>query len=468
MATARNLKAKVLQGGVYLTLRQLFGIGLSMVSILVIARILGPEQYGIVAVTMGIFYFTIWTSKFGLNVYLVRQPDLSEDTSSHVLAFYNTLGLAFCLFFGLAAPAFGAWTGHDEIASIVRILPIPIWMELISSVSISMMDRELRFAQIGMVETAGQFANYLVAVPLVLMQWGYWGSIVGLVTQFVVLAVLARYLYPIRWRWRWEFKTLKPALSYGATYSCADWIMNLRGLTIPVLVSHLAGLEAAGIISISIRFVEQLSVLRLVIRRMSIGVLARLMGEPDQVRSAISRGMAYQALLVGAICASFGCLATLTIPMLFGEKWLPSVYLFPLVALATLIAVVFDLHTSALYTAGHNREVAFANFWLIGILWLVAWILLPRWGYWGYGVAELAAVPAYFLLHRSLTKLCGSPNYRNAFLLVLAATPALLAGPWIAPVYSVGLLLGSYSLLFLLDSQVRKVPMELYGAWRSR
>lgn len=468
MATVQNLKAKVLQGGVYLTLRQLFGIGLSMVSILVIARVLGPEQYGIVAVTMGIFYFTIWTSKFGLNIYLVRQPDLYTETPSQVLAFYNTLGLIFCVFFGLAAPAFGAWTGHSEMTNVVRILPIPIWMELIASVSISMMDRELMFAQIGLIETAGQFANYLIAVPLVLLQWGYWGSVVGLVIQFVVLAALSRYFYPVSWRWRWRFRTLKPALTYGATYSCADWITNLRGLTIPILVSRLAGLEAAGIISISIRFVEQLSVLRLVIRRMSIGVLARLMGEPDQMRSAISRGMAYQALLVGVICASFGCLATLIIPTLFGEKWLPSVYLFPLVALATLIAVVFDLHTSALYTAGHNREVALANVWLIGILWLVAWILLPRWGYWGYGVAELVAVPGYFLLHRSLTKLCGSPNYRNAFLLVLAATPSLLAGPWIAPTYSVGLLLGSYSLLFLLDSQVRQVPMELYTAWRSR
>ena len=58
---------KVVKGGLSLTLRQIFTAGLSMISILVIARILGPANYGIVTVTFGFFFFFAFSGRLGLN-----------------------------------------------------------------------------------------------------------------------------------------------------------------------------------------------------------------------------------------------------------------------------------------------------------------------------------------------------------------------------------------------------------------
>ncbi|MGG6293244.1 oligosaccharide flippase family protein [Leptolyngbya sp. AN02str] len=464
----QGLKSKVLKGGIYLTLRQLVSNVLSIVSVLVIARVLGPENYGIVAIALGIFYFLSWTTKVGLPIYLVRQSNLDGDAPKAVLSFFNTAGVMFCVVLWLCAPLLGWWTNRAEVTDVVHWLPLPLWFDMVASVSIAMLERELKFAEVGLIETVAQISNYLLSIPLVLLGWGYWGPIAGIILQFSLLSAIATYYYPIPWRLQLEWKILKPALQFGIGYSGSSWLLNLKALTVPLVISRLAGVEAAGIAGFSIRFVEQLSILRWVIKRMSISVLARLSGNLDAIRSTITKGMAYQALLIGPVCAVFSCFSAWIIPLLFGEKWLPSIYLFPLVAIATLVNSVFDMHSSALYAAGHNRDVAKQNAAYILLLWLSCSLLLPRFGVWGYGLAELVALPSFVLIHTSLTKLYGSPNYHVVVWLILATLPPLFAGAFFPQGWGFAALAISYGLLLLCNRAVRSIPIELYSTWRSK
>ncbi|MBD2089100.1 oligosaccharide flippase family protein [Microcoleus sp. FACHB-1515] len=440
---------------------------MSLVSVLVVARILGPKDYGIVSVVLGLYYFFSWLGKFGLPTYLIRQPDLQENTFQQILAFFNTTGLATCLLCWLAAPAFGWWTGHSEVTAIIRWLPIPLWLEAVASVSISRQERDLGFAQIGVIETISQISNYIVTVPLVFMQWSYWAPIAGLVTQAAVLAIAARRLHPIPFQWRWNWSAVRPALRYGLAFASADWIASLRVLTVPLIVTRFAGLEAAGIISIAIRLVEQVSTLRLVLRRMSISIMSKLVDDAYSIKKAISYGMAYQAIIVGFTCAIFACAAGWIVPLVFGSEWLLSSKIFPLIAFAMMVKSTFDLHNSALNAIGKNLEVAWRNFVYIVLLWLGCILLIPSFGLWGYGIAEILALPSYWLVHRALTTLYGSIDYSQALWFTAAAVPALVAGNYLPIALSFGVLVGSYSTLLFIPS-TRKVILEIWSVIRSR
>lgn len=496
MDSKKDLKGKVLKGSIVLTIRQLLTAGLSLVSLLVIAKILGAKQYGIVTLSLGIFYFLIWTGRLGLNTYLVRQPNLPKDGLSQVIAFYNTVGVAVCILLWLAAPITGWWTGETSVTVAVRWLMPAVWLDMVSLAAIGILERELKFAEVGLIEGVAKVANYAFSIPWVLFYGaggnGYLGPILGTVFEFAIKTCLTYYYRPVTWGWRWRWSFLKPALVYGLTYSGSDLILNLRTLRVPILVSRLVSVEAVGITNMAIRLVEQLTLLRLVMRRMSISVIAKFIDDPEATRNAISKGMAYQALLIGPVCAGFACCAAWVIPLLFDEKWLPSAHIFPLIALGAVVSGIFDLHMSTLYAAGHNREVAKLNISYVGALWiacLVMILLLQQWnpGYavWGYGISEIIALPSFFLINRSFSKFCGAPNYRLAFWLILASLPPLLGGPFLQIFldhlgitglqYSVwylslgaGLFLIGYGGCFLLNPPLRQLPIELWTTWRSR
>ncbi len=490
----KDLKKKVLKGGVSLAIRQLVTSGCSLMSILIIARVLGPEQYGILASCLGIYFFLVWTNKLGIGVYAVRQSEFSDDALRQVLAFFNTLSILSLILLWVLAPVLVQWTKQPETLWMIRFLALPLWIEMIGDVSMMKMSREIQFTEIGLAETIGQISNYALSIPLVLFLSntalqthvidglstagiflpatvfgkGYWGPIWGLALQCLVVTLMVRRYQPIPMSLQWTRGCIRPALQGGLGYTGSAWILSLKALTVPLLVTRLAGIEAAGIVSIAIRFAEQLAIFRFVLSRMSITVFAKLIGQPDKIRSALSQGMVYQVLLVAPACAAFSCCASWLIPLLFGEEWLMSAQIFPFVAAGVVMAAMFELHTSTLYAAANNRSVALFNAGFITLQWTAALVALPLLGVWGYGIAEISTIPSYILIHYGLTKLCGSPDYKNVVLLVAATLPALFLGPWVPSWIGLLLLSFSYGTVLMISPSLRRIPVELYGAWRNR
>ncbi len=464
----KSFKTKLLQGGIALAARQAISTVFSVLNVLVVAKILGPEKYGIVAIAMGVYFFLVWTSKLGVGIYAVRQTELPKDAPRQILAFYNTLGALLAVLLWFCAPAFGQWLGQPAVIPVVRFLALPLWLEMIGNASVVMMERELLFAEIGMGETIGQMCNYAVSFPLVFLGYGYWGPVIGLATQGIGELLFARHYKPVPFQLRWRKSFIVPALKSGIAYTSANWILSLRSLAVPILVTRFAGVEAVGIITLATRFAEKLGVFRMVLNRMSISVLTKLLGQPEKIRSAISQGMVYQLLMVAPACAVFSCCSVWFITFMGKDEWLLSSKMFPFLAASVMIAAMFEMQSSALYAAGKNREVGQFNLGYVALLWVTAILGLNFLGVWGYGFALLAAIPSYAVLHLNLRKLCGTPEYANAFLLVLATLPALFAGPWMPFWMGLLLLAACYAGAFALSPGLRKIPLELYGAWKGR
>jgi O-antigen/teichoic acid export membrane protein len=468
MSEPKSIRDKVLRGGIFLTLRQLLSSGLSVVSVLVIARTLGPEKYGLVVSSLGIFYFLTWTGQMGLNMYLVRQPNLEKEEVEQLMAFYNTVGIALCCLLWIITPLFGWLTGIPEVSNILRWLMPAVWLNMVGGVSSGMLARELKFDQVSLVDGLSQIANYLLAVPLVLFSGSYWGPIAGTFLQFLIAASLAYTFHPIRLTLRWQWLSLKKMMSYGITFFFASWVQTLRSLTIPLFITPLAGVEAAGIVGVTFRMVEQLSLLRNVIRGMSISIMAKLVEDSDAIQRTINRGMSYMALLMMSVCATFACISPWLIPLLFGAEWAQSTKIFPPIAFAASVIAIFDLHLATLHALGRNNIVTFQNVTYTGLLWISCWVLIPSLGLWGYALAEIIALPSFYVSHRAVTSLYKSPNYWTAALILLTAVPSLVASIFISPIFSFAVLFFSYTILIMTNSDVREILVDILLIVRSR
>ncbi len=117
--------------------------------------------------------------------------------------------------------------------------------------------------------------------------------------------------------------------------------------------------------------------------------------------------------------------------------------IYPYVALSYLTIATFNMHTAALSVVNKNRGLALYNATSVAIFAVTAYLATPRFGIIGYGYAELATIPVYFLLHTVLTRIIGSPNYRLAALWWFGAAVGLFwqFGLWMIAVPFLALLL---------------------------
>jgi O-antigen/teichoic acid export membrane protein len=415
-----SLREQVLRGGAFLIARQGLGLVLSLAALFLVTKIIGPSAYGVYASALGLVSFVLQIASLGVNVYLVRSPDLDEKDYQAALALYGWIGLALLVLafpIGKALQLYTKINGLDWVTTVL-LLGLPVF--LIGRVFLAKLERTLDFAHVAVAELAGSLSYLLVAVPLAWQGWGYWAPSFGwLMSQGVATLLYARFAaIPLRPRWHWE--RVRAMLEYGMGFSASLWVWQIRILALPLVVAPLAGPQGAGYVALAVRLVEALSFVKSATWRLSISALARVQQEISRLRYAVEEGMYLQVLALGPFLLAFAWLGPWLVPRLLGEAWSEALLVYPFIALAYLVNGVFSLHSSALYVLRYNWQITLFHFVHVVILFPAAWWFVGRLGFVGYGLAELAAFASYVVIHRYFASVLGALDYKAALWIVLA------------------------------------------------
>ena len=395
-----SLRTTAVRGGLYLVLRQVLGIIISVVGLILLTRALGPEAYGIWVTASVLHTYLTSLSGWGVDVYLIRrQAEPSVQDYHQAFSLLLVLGLAGALLGLLALPILQHWMRLEGLVPLAASLFVGLPVGLVAAVPSAMLERALDYRKVALIELAGLMVFYPVALPLAYRGWGPWAPVAGLwAAQLLTLGLLYQ-LSGYRPRLRWQAARIRAMVGYGLGFSFSEWIWNLGNLVNPLIVGRYAGAEAVGQVGLAIRLVDQLaSIMSIPVGRLSIPVFARLSEEKARLLKALSEATTLQIVSLGPVLAGIGLIAPWIVPLLIGPRWFPALEVYPFIATAYLVASAQSLHSSILFVLGKLREVAIFRFTHLVVFSGSALLLVPHLGLRGYGWADLVALPTYSLL----------------------------------------------------------------------
>lgn len=458
-----GLRAKVLQGGLYLVIRQGMGMVISLVGVLVITRAIGPEQYGLYASAFGLFYYLQNVSQLGIAVYLVRMEEReTEDIYYHqgftLLLLIGLLGIGLSI---LALPLLAGWIGLKGFSSISQMLFISLPIVLLGQIPLAKMERQLAYKEVAWIELMGQIGYFLVSLPIAFSGGGAWSLVAGWWLQQATLLIMFFWVSRYKPRLCWQPKLIRQILGYSIGYSASFWVWQLRSLINPLIVGRFLGAEAVAYVALASRMVDLLGFVKSATYRLSIATLAKLQGDRVRLAKAITDGMSLQVLALIPFLVITGWLGIWFFPILFGIKWLPTMQIYPFIAASLLANALFNMHSSALYALSRNWEIAIFHIVHIALFGITSWVLIPNLGIVGYGWAEIATIASYLLIHVFLVRDIKSPNYQFAGLLAITSGLALFPyqlGWWaVLPLFVVLLLPNTRQSLIVIWKSFRNL-----------
>jgi len=423
-----NLKAKALRGGAYIVARQAVGMVLSLIGVLCVTRVIGPTEFGVFAAAYGIVGFAANVGTWGIDVYLIRKPEAVQN-SEYALGFTLLLAIGLCFAtVTLVARSFVSNLIHiPRAANVFVVLAAYIPISLLALPGVVQLDRALRFRRVAYNELASQILNYAAAVPLALSGAGVWAPTVGLLIQQVSLLTLTYIGTDFHPRLYWDGGQAKRMLTYGLSYSSSIWVWQLRTLINPIIVGRLAGATAVGNVALAIRMADVLSFAKNATWRVAMATLAKLNENRERLRKSIEEGMRLQAVAVGLPLAAFAVLAPLVLPPIFGHRWDSALKVFPFIAIGYLSNCMFNIHSSVLYLLCKNMRVTWFHVTHVIVFVTAVLLFVPLFGTIGYGLGEICAITAYWVIHRAVVESVGSPAYRSALVWFLVAAFAIIA-----------------------------------------
>jgi O-antigen/teichoic acid export membrane protein len=439
-----GLRTLVYRGGGYLAARQLLGMVLSAGGMLLLTRLLGPAEYGLYAAALALQMLSATLAAWGIGTYLVRLPgEDREENYHHAVSFLLVAGASATLLWLLALPLVEQ-VSRLELGRPALLLFLVTPVQLIATVPMARIERQLDFRSIAQVELAGQFTFFVVGVALAFAGFGVWAPVMGLWAQHIVQS--AGYFGAARYspRWQWSTAACRDMIAFGAGYSTSIWLWQARRLVNPIVVGRYMGSEAVAYVALATQIAAQFGFIVGVAWRLSTAALAKIQSDAERTGRAIAEGMHLQALAVGPPLVAFGWVGDWIVPMVFGEAWRPVMQVYPAVALAFLTSSVFLLHSSALYVRRRSMDVALFHMLNLGILAAVAWTLVPGRGLQGYALAEMAALVSYVVLQLAAQRHVGRMSYATSASVWLAFAIAILLPDqiWLGAILVGAVLLG--------------------------
>lgn len=402
----QTLESKALSGGIILVVRQLFGIVLSLIGMLLTTRLLGPHKYGQFIIVAGLTGYALNVGKLGLDVYLIRyQGELNQKQIGVTQGLYLIIGLLFAVSILLFGPVVAKWYKDPFLCKLLWSYAIITPLTLLSSIPIALLDRQLAYKQAAMIELVGQLLYVAISVCIVWLTHSAWGVIIGIFAQTLLTFILGIYWSNMLFRPRWIPLEAQAQVQYGFGYSSSLWIWQIRDLVNPILVGKLLGAESAAFIAMALRLAGLASFAKTAVWRVYLSYLARLTDDRDKLKEAIETGLSHQVIITGVSFIAFLTIAPDLIQGLMGQKWILILQIIPFIAAGVIVNSGFSLYSSALYIIGKNHDVSVFHTVHIILFVLSTWFFLDKFdSIVGYGWAEVTTFFSYIFIRYAFRK----------------------------------------------------------------
>ena len=461
-----NLRRRAVEGSLYLSLRRVFTIALSLVGMLYVTRVVGPANYGLYASAMGVYLFLAQIVSMGVRTYLIRAPQDAPRGLWH-LAFWWLLFFAVVL--TVVALLTLRWLGVYWIRTegffmVVLVISLGLPLHAVTIVAQSMLEKELRYKRIALIDTLAQASSYAVSVPMALLGFGVWALVAAYWAAQLVSSTLAFLSAQYLPRWYWDRQTWRDLLQFSSAQAASEWLYYTKNLAPALVLLPIAGKEAVGYLSLAERLLNMLNFAQVAIRNVTTAVFARLQSQPSKLLHTLYLSAQAQILSLGGACLLFVLSAWYVLPPLFGAQWDIRLAILALAVLAAeqLLTATFSVQAQALYVIRQSHVVtraalvfAFNLYWSTA---LCAYIAPEGYEVLGYSIAYfLAHLPNNLFLHRGIKRYIEQPRYGVNLLWAIALGISLLA-----PVaYYVPLLALSVFLLPASQNALRELLREV-------
>jgi O-antigen/teichoic acid export membrane protein len=397
-----SLRATALRGATYLAGREVLGIVVRLGGVLLLARLLGPANYGIYAAAAAFVNPLAVAAQLGAEIYLIRRRDDPPEDLYHQVwtVLVGTTTVVGLFGFGLSF-VIDDWLQDERYVAPFRVLLLSLPINVLWAPAQAKLERALRYKRMAAIELSGDIVLYSVAIGLALVGLGVWAPVAGYLAWQSWLLVASYALSAYRPRIRLSRATGCALFRHGAGYVPASLLTRGAEYVVnPLVVGRFLGPDAVGLVAMSLRLADNLSFVSRATWRLSVAALARVQDDVHRFERGVQDAMMLQVLVLGPILASFSIAAPWAIPTLFGEEWAVALDYFPFAAASFLLATLFIVHNSVFYVRGVPGVVALVTFARVALLAGVGMLLVPRLGLTGYGVATVAPIVAVLLSER--------------------------------------------------------------------
>lgn len=376
LSTAQVHRHMVAGSGLMIAMRWIMR-GIGVISTIVLARLLVPADFGIVAMAMIVVGFVEVFAETGLNLVLIRAKETGRDLYDTAWTLSILQGIVLALVIVAAAPVAPLYFDEPRVEEVLYVLALRPLLNGFENIGVVGFLKNLNFAKDFKLGIYKKLSSFLITVILAVVLQNYWALVLGIVAGGSAQVVLTYVMHPYR-----------PRLCLSAVgriwrFSAHLFLQNLAGFlnrkADEIVIGGQFGTKTMGLYTVAADVgTSTTRELTLPASRALFPIYAKLSARPDEMSAAFLNALASVAALACSSGVGMALIADPFVRVLLGEQWLAAVPLVTWLALAAAAAAIANTCMTALNASGRER-VALRLTWLRTLVLIGAMIPAAVW-----------------------------------------------------------------------------------------
>ncbi|NJL61844.1 MAG: lipopolysaccharide biosynthesis protein [Methylacidiphilales bacterium] len=375
-----SIKEKAIKGILWSVIQNWGSQVISLVVFFVLARLLAPDAFGLVALA-NIFLALMQTFlNQGFAQALIQTQELKPEKID--TAFWTNLAIGILL-------TVISWTGavgiaslfkQPELAPILRGFSVLFLINSASNIQQALLERDLKFKAIAIRSLAGTFVGGCVGISMALSNFGVWSLVCQQIAQEVVGALLLWYASEWRPKFRFSRHYFGEMFSFGINILGFNFLSFLNTRADDFLIGYFLGTVALGYYAISYRILGVMTQLLIsTANQVALPTFSRLQIELEKLRQAFYTATQFTSLISFPVFLGVATLAPELVVLLFGKQWIPSIPVLQILAFSGIFKSVNFFRNSLFIAMGKPSWSVWIGL-LNVVLNLISFTLVVRWG----------------------------------------------------------------------------------------
>ncbi len=348
-----SLTKKVAKGTAWSSFSQIVRQILSFGIMVILARLLNPSDFGLFGMSIVFTGFISIFRSLGLGTAIIQRKKINNLYLS--TAFWATLGMGcfLCIITILISPLITLFFKKELIRNIVIISSFGFIISSLSSIHINLLQREMKFNKIAVIEISGSIVYGAVAISIALMGYGVWSLVFGTLAEAFLLIPI--YWYATGWIPKLNFskKYFKNLFGFGSNVLGFNIINYFARNLDNLLIGRFLGASALGYYALAYNLMlKPLRYISWNVGRVLFPAFSSIQGNKQRVRNAYLKVISYISLITFPMMIGLFFVAPEFVKVFYGEKWVPTILILQILCFVGAIQSIGTTVGTIFYSQG--------------------------------------------------------------------------------------------------------------------
>lgn len=354
-----SIKQEMISGIFWTAIQKYSGLIVQIIVTAILARLLSPEDFGVVAVaTVLIAFFTLFTD-MGIGPAIIQKQDLTQDDLNSIFSFTVWGGIVLAALFFVVAYPIGHFYKEESLVLICQLLSINLLFAAWNIVPNALINKNKRFKFIAKRTLSLQVISGIISVFAAYHGLGLYALLISPILTAIGVFVLNFRKYPLQFSWQMHTEALKKIFSYSSFQFLFNFINYFSRNLDKLIIGRFFSMNELGYYEKSYRLMMlPLQYVTNVVTPVMHPILTLLQNDYKSLTEKYNKIIKLIATISFPLGVFLYFAADDIIYIIYGNRWEKAIPVFQILALSLPLQMILST-TGAIYQAAGKTNWLF-------------------------------------------------------------------------------------------------------------